>query len=175
MVPAYPGCPGKRPLKGCSSSTSWSIVILVSYSTNGICSLWQAELTFIRNCWYQQFKLLISTIRHNCWYQQFELLMSTIWTTPRYVRQLWTYVSTVYGLLNVLRGPDHWFLLIALWEVRSFSLGQGLLPYTKCCLRPSSRLATIHKRYRQTDRQLRRQDKEVCASRFFPLAWLGPA
>ena len=39
------------------------------------------------NCWYQQFQLLISTIRHtvivdidnsNCWYQQFELLISTI-------------------------------------------------------------------------------------------------
>jgi len=46
--------------------------------------LWQAELTFIRNCWYQQYELLISTIRivdinnYNCWYQQLELLISTL-------------------------------------------------------------------------------------------------
>jgi len=63
-------------------------------------TVWQAELTFIRNCWYQQFELLISAIRivdinnsncwcqqfgvivdisnSYCWYQQFKLLISTI-------------------------------------------------------------------------------------------------
>jgi len=30
------------------------------------------------NSWYQQFQLLISTIRHNCWYQEFEFLISAI-------------------------------------------------------------------------------------------------
>ena len=48
-------------------------------------SVRQAELTFIHNCWYQQFELLISTMRHNCWYQQFELLIllrgQCVWKT----------------------------------------------------------------------------------------------
>ena len=36
------------------------------------CSLiWQAELTFIANSWYQQFEFLISA--NNCWYQQIYL------------------------------------------------------------------------------------------------------
>jgi len=30
------------------------------------CELWQVELTFILNCWYQQFELLLSTIQNKC-------------------------------------------------------------------------------------------------------------
>jgi len=45
--------------------------------------IWQVELTFIHNYWYQQFELVISAIlllisTIKCWYQQFELLISII-------------------------------------------------------------------------------------------------
>jgi len=84
--------------------------------------VWQAELTFIPNGWYQEFELLISTMRNvdvnnsNSWYQQFGINVNSACHTLVTRRlmlsmTLWTLIVCA----GVLSRPLSFWLAYSFW------------------------------------------------------------